>query len=39
LPVAFRFVISAAEISGGSAGATPPTASTAIRRAFFAVAS
>ena len=39
LPAALRFVISLAETSGGSLGATRPTASIAIRRAFFAVAS
>ena len=39
LPAALRFVISCAETCGGSCGSTRPTASIAIRRAFFAVAS
>jgi len=38
-PAALRFVISLAETSGGSLGSTRPTASMAIRKAFFAVAS
>ena len=39
LPAALRLVISFAETCGGSFGSTRPTASIAMRSAFFAVAS